>query len=196
MTIEFLGLRWLLLIGVACTTMGSFAASGMQIQPMSGVGIGYDGAEAFNQRYDAAPGSACDNKQPKMADEGTFFGSMTQFNAVKTGQNLLPQFTASTVDDVVSSAARARSAQITEGGRAIGKKLGHAESGGYTSAFQGVAPTQANAESLIRNIMSKPSVTDYGHTWIDVYNSTGQGVRFGAQNGHFERFIELQLRTR
>jgi len=84
MTIEFLGLRWLLLIGVACTTMGSFAASGMQIQPMSGVGIGYDGAEAFNQRYDAAPGSACDNKQPKMADEGTFFGSMAQFNAAKT----------------------------------------------------------------------------------------------------------------
>jgi len=88
MTIEFLGLRWLLLIGVACTTMGSFAASGMQIQPMSGVGIGYDGAEAFNQRYDAAPGSACDDKQPKMADEGTFFGSMAQFNAAKTAPNL------------------------------------------------------------------------------------------------------------
>lgn len=82
MTIEFLGIRWLLLIGVACTTMGSFAASGMQIQPMSGVGIGYDGAEAFNQRYDAAPGSACDDKQHKMADEGTFFGSMAQFQSL------------------------------------------------------------------------------------------------------------------
>lgn len=116
--------------------------------------------------------------------------------AAKTGQNLLPSFMRGTIDDVVTSAARLRNSQITEGTRAIEKKLGHAKSGNYTSAFQGIAPTQANAESLIRSIMSNPTVTVYGHTWIDIYNSAGQGVRIGAKNAHFEGFIELQLRTR
>jgi len=107
----------------------------------------------------------------------------------------LPQFTQSTIDDVIASAAQARSAQITEGARAIAKKLGHAESGGYNSAFQGIAPTQANAESLIRNIMSNPSRTFYGDKVIDIYNAAGQGVRIEVGSGRFKGFLEGTLAT-
>ena len=96
---------------------------------------------------------------------------------------------------LVASAARARSRQITEGARAIAKKLGEAESCGYTSAFQGIVPTQANAESLIRNIMSNPSRVFHGRT-IDVYNAAGQGVRFEAGSSLFKGLLEGARATR
>jgi hypothetical protein len=115
--------------------------------------------------------------------------------AAQVGKAAIPAFTSSTIDDVVASAARPRSLQIAEGARAIAKKLGHAEKGGYTSAFQGIAPTQANAESLIRSIMSNPERIFYGNKVIDVYNAAGQGVRIEAGSRSFQGFIEGALST-
>jgi hypothetical protein len=65
-------------------------------------------------------------------------------------------FPEANVEEVVVSSARARSGQITEGARAIAKKLGHAGREGYKSAFDGIAATQENAATLIRDIMSSP----------------------------------------
>ena len=101
----------------------------------------------------------------------------------------------STIDDVVNSSARGKNSQITEGARAIAKKIGHAQKEGYTSAFNGIAPTQANAESLIKNIMSNPTHTFQGNKVIDVYNSAGQGVRFETGTSRFMGFLEASRAT-
>jgi RHS repeat-associated protein len=104
---------------------------------------------------------------------------------------LLSQFTRSTVDDVVGSAGRlSPGGQITEGARAIAKKLGHAQAGGYSSAFAGVKATQANAEAIIRSTLENPVRTFYGDKVIDVYNAMGQGVRFDRATNAFRGFLE------
>jgi 6-phosphofructokinase len=97
-------------------------------------------------------------------------------------EGIVPQFAQTTIDEVVENSQQAASSQITQGARAIAKKLGHAQRGGYASAFQGVAPTQANAESLIRGIMSNPSRVIHKGTAIDIYNAAGQGIRVGSGN--------------
>ncbi len=135
---------------------------------------------------------------PLYVEVTAMLGAAEGAAAVQTAKGtpeLLSKFAKSTIDDVVSSAARPRSSLITEGARAIAKKLGAAGSGGYTSAFQGIAPTQANAESLIRNIMSNPSRAFYGEKVIDVYNAAGQGVRLQAGTGRFMGFLEGGLST-
>jgi RHS repeat-associated protein len=109
---------------------------------------------------------------------------------------LLTQFAESTVDDVVASAGRLRlGGQISEGARAIAKKLGHAESEGFPSAFAGVNPTQANAEAIIRGAMANPAHTFYGDKVIDVYNAAGQGVRFDRATSAFKGFLERGIST-
>jgi hypothetical protein len=115
--------------------------------------------------------------------------------ASKRTTKLLPQFDKSLIDDVLSSAARARK-QTTEGAREIAKKLGHAQSAGYESAFEGIKPTQANAEQLIKDILSNPSKSTYGNKTVDVYNSFRQGVRFDKSTNKFIGFIEQSLSTR
>jgi RHS repeat-associated protein len=116
--------------------------------------------------------------------------------ATRGAPKLLSQFAKSTVDDVVASAGRLRpGGQISEGARALAKKLGHAESGGYSSAFAGVRPTQANAEAIIRGAMESPAHTFYGDKVIDVYNAAGQGVRFDRETSAFMGFLERSLAT-
>jgi RHS repeat-associated protein len=124
------------------------------------------------------------------------FGGFVTGKLLRAGAGalkILPQFAQSTIDDVVSSSARAASPQIQAGARAIAKKLGHAESGGYTSAFEGIAPTQANAEALIRTILSSPTTTSFGKRVIDVYNAAGQGVRLNRATSEFITFLEKSL---
>jgi hypothetical protein len=84
---------------------------------------------------------------------------------------------------------------MTQGARAIAKKLGHAEAGGYTSAFAGIPATQAEAESLIRSILSNPSRIFRGNKRIDAYNAQGQGIRIDVQTGAFNTFLEGSLAT-
>lgn len=110
--------------------------------------------------------------------------------APKSGTKLLPQF-----DDVLSSAGT-QLKQTTQGVKHLAKKLGHAKSKGYESAFSGIKPTQANANKLIRNILSNPSSSTYGNKTIDVYNSLGQGVRFNRAKNQFVGLLERGLLTR
>ena len=64
-----------------------------------------------------------------------------------------------------------------------------ASSQGYGSAFQGLEATQANAEAQIQSIMNEPVWSYYGRT-VDVYGSTGRGLRFDSQSGDFMGFLE------
>lgn len=105
-------------------------------------------------------------------------------------------FPDSTVDAVVQSSARGRNAQITEGARAIQKKLGHAQAGGYKSAFDGIEPTQQNAEKVIRDVLKNPQRAAAGNKTVDAYNAAGQGVRFDANSKQFIGFLEAGKATR
>jgi hypothetical protein len=86
--------------------------------------------------------------------------------------------------------------QITEGARALAKKLGHASAGGYRSAFQGTRPTQENAEHLIRSILQSPNRVVIADKGIDVYNRLGQGVRLNRITKRFITFLEEARATR
>lgn len=85
--------------------------------------------------------------------------------------------------------------QTTEGARAIAKKQGHANSGGYASVFQGIEPTQLNAEVLIQNILTHPKRQFIGDKVTDIYNELGQGVRFDKNTYAFIGFLEEFLAT-
>jgi len=114
---------------------------------------------------------------------------------LKRSPSPLPQFSRSTVDEVVLSSREPASSQIQQGARAIAKKLGHAKSGGFKSAFDGQPVSQASAEQLIRDTLSNPSRVFYGNTVIDVYNVANQGVRFDKATGTFIGFLEGTLAT-
>ncbi len=115
--------------------------------------------------------------------------------AARAAPKLLPALSRSTVDAALAS-SRGAAGQTTAGARALAKKLGHAQRNRTTSVFQGVAPTQANAEGLINGILSNPTSTVVGNRTIDVFNAAGQGVRIDAGSGRFIGFLEGALRTR
>jgi len=94
------------------------------------------------------------------------------------------------IDAVIASSQRARSSQITEGARSIAKKQGHAARDGFTSAFDGIQPNQANAEGLIRDIMGDPHLVDLKRNYIEAYNPLGQGIRLTYRND-FVGFMEI-----
>ena len=114
--------------------------------------------------------------------------------ATKAASRTLPQFSNTTIQAVLASSRRAVG-QLTEGARAIAKKLGHAEGSGCTSAFQGLRPTQQNAETIIGEIMSSPARTFYGDKVIDIYDSCGRGIRIDAATNKFIGFLEEALAT-
>jgi hypothetical protein len=95
----------------------------------------------------------------------------------------------------LSKLARPASSQISVGARALAKKLGHAESGGYRSAFDGLAATTENAQTAVQQIMSSPSRTVFGNRTYDVYDALGRGARFDKQ-GNFVTFLEAAKATR
>ena len=78
-----LRLVWLALVGLGWITTLSFGAVVVQSSTIDAVTYGYDMAGAFNQSCDEKPRPVWNEKQAGMADEGTFFGSMAQFNAAK-----------------------------------------------------------------------------------------------------------------
>jgi RHS repeat-associated protein len=123
--------------------------------------------------------------------KGLFTGGMSLFSR-KAAQTIEQ----ATIDSVVASSESAASSQISQGARALAKKAGHAASGGFDSAFNGVAATKQNASALIRDIMSNPSNVVRGGKTVDVYNAAGQGVRFEAGTNKFIGFLEGSLRSR
>ncbi|GEM_PF-1683763 len=109
---------------------------------------------------------------------------------------LLPTFANTTVDEVVASSRQlTKGGQISQGARAISKKLGHAASGGFTSAFDGMTGTQEEAEAAIRSIMNNPTRVDHLAKYIDVYNAAGQGIRIEQGTNRFVGFLELSKAT-
>jgi RHS repeat-associated protein len=113
-------------------------------------------------------------------------------NVVDNSANLFPK---NQIDEIINSANSPYNDQITSGVRALQKKIGHAEAGGYTSAFKGVTPNQTNVNSLIDDILENPTYTYEGDNVIDVYNSAGQGVRINKADNSFNTFLEWQLKS-
>ncbi|HSR66985.1 MAG TPA: hypothetical protein VLU25_03500 [Acidobacteriota bacterium] len=114
-------------------------------------------------------------------------------DSVVRGSARLPsQLSRSIIDDVLASSARLKG-QTPEGARAIAKKLGRAEREGFTSAFEGIQPTQANAEAIIRETLANPSSVFVGDKVIDVSNAAGQGVRINKATNTFVGFLERGL---
>jgi CRISPR/Cas system CMR subunit Cmr6 (Cas7 group RAMP superfamily) len=106
----------------------------------------------------------------------------------------LTNFTQTTIDQVIESSRQTRKGgQITEGKRALEKKIGHARAKGYKSAFEGVPFTQENAEKLIRDILVNPKRPFIGDKVIDAYDTLGRGVRFDRITGNFIGFLEEAL---
>jgi hypothetical protein len=120
------------------------------------------------------------------ADAGLYYAGSIKMQSGHIGN----KFGESTIDDIIASSSRERSAQITEGARAIAKKIGHAQKGGYKTAFEGVEATQNNANLIIREILSNPKRTFTGDRVIDVYDSMGRGVRFERGTNRFIGFLE------
>ena len=100
-------------------------------------------------------------------------------------------------DTIVKSADRlGKGGVVSEGARAISKKIGHAASGGYESAFKGIKATNEAASKLIRDIVSNPDRIIQGEKTTDIYNASGQGVRINTKTQEFVGLIEASKATR
>jgi hypothetical protein len=64
---------------------------------------------------------------------------------------------------------------------------------GFTSAFEGVAPTQENAGTIIRSILTNPERLTIRDRVIDAYGLSGRGVRLNKATGEFQAFLESTL---
>ncbi len=135
------------------------------------------------------------------------FGLKPRFDVPETPASTrtskqLPAFSESAIDDAARQlasgeilSASGRVAAESLGSTALAKKLGHAKSGGYSSAFEGTPTTTAGAQRVLRDILSHPSRTVFGQRSYDVYDATGRGARF-SRSGQFIGFLEHQRATR
>jgi RHS repeat-associated protein len=113
--------------------------------------------------------------------------------AAKAGRGAieLPAFTSSTVDEALASAGRlTKGGQIQEGARAIAKKQGQG-----AGPFAGLPQTQAQADAIIRDVLSNPTHVFRGDRVMDAYNAAGQGVRLRRGDRSFVGFLDIARRT-
>jgi len=108
----------LIVLGLGWTTTLSFGAVVVQRSTIDAVTNGYDMAGAFNQSYDETPRPVWNENQPKMSDEGTFFGSTAQFNAAKGGVDLSLKYKAGWTP-AQRAAADAKAAALTKADTAV-----------------------------------------------------------------------------
>ena len=97
----------------------------------------------------------------------------------------------SVINAVVESAESSYNSQISNAVRALDKKLGHAASKGFSSAFEGV--NRSDAGSLVRQIMENPARRVTVGNTIRIFNSSGQGVWFNSITNTFIGFVEGTL---
>lgn len=121
--------------------------------------------------------------------QSSTFGLIPEVGAIEGGSSEI-------VNSVVESAGRQYNSNISVGARSLAKKLGHAESGGFESAFKGIEPTSENAQTLVKNILTNPSRVIKGNVTTDIYNSAGQGIRIDNSTHKFLYFIEGTKATR
>jgi len=96
-------------------------------------------------------------------------------------------------DDIIKSTRVWASPQIQEGKRAIQKKVGHAASNNYKSAFENIDFTQENAEKLIHEIIDGADVVIIRPYLTKIYNLKGQGISIETQTGKFVGLVERSL---
>lgn len=107
------------------------------------------------------------------------------------GATELSTFSHSTIDEAVDAVAEPYNKSISEGARALSKRLG-AESG----PFQGISATTENAQAIVRDILENPTRTVFGSRTYDVYNALGQGARFDVATNRFIGFLDETIATR
>ncbi len=96
-------------------------------------------------------------------------------------------------DEIIETSRILASPQIQHGQRAIQKKIGHAQSNNYKSAFENIEFTQSNAEKLIQEIIKEPDVVIIRPYLTKVYNNKGQGISFETQTAKFVGLVERSL---
>ncbi len=104
------------------------------------------------------------------------------------------KFSSSNIESIKSSVSRLeKNREISEGARAIAKKIGHSQSGGYKSAFEGLEATNENALKIVDSIIKDQSKIITLDKYIDVFNSSGQGMRIARDTYKFIGFLEETL---
>ncbi len=94
------------------------------------------------------------------------------------------------IEEILIDTERAASPQISVGARAIAKKLGHALSEGYKSAFDGIPATQAGFEEAVREILTHPSSVRNLGKYTEVYDAAGRGVRLEKGTNKYITLVE------
>ena len=90
----------------------------------------------------------------------------------------LNEFGAGEVETVVESGVRPASSQVSQGATALAKKFGHAQSGGFRPAFEGMEG--GNPTDIIRGVMRNPSRVFRGSRTTDIYDAAGRGVQIDS----------------
>lgn len=119
--------------------------------------------------------------------------SPSPFTSVVGAKNAIEllTFSQSTVDDAVNELSAPFNKNLSVGARAIAKKLGQG-----APAFQGVAPTDANAAAIAQDILENPTYTTFGGQTYDVYNAAGQGIRLRVSDNSFVGFLDRSAASR
>jgi hypothetical protein len=117
--------------------------------------------------------------------------SLRRAAKARRGAIELPAFTASTVDEALTSAGRlTKGGEISEGARAIAKKQGDG-----AVPFAGLPRTAEQADAIIRDVLANPVHVFRGDRVIDAYNAAGQGVRLRPWDRSFVGFLDAAKRT-
>ena len=103
----------------------------------------------------------------------------------------MPTFSESTVDDLVRAVDQPYNKALSEGARALAKKLGD-----QAPSFRGIAATDANASAIARDILENPVYTVFGNKTYDIYNAAGQGIRFNVSDNSFVGFLDRSIASR
>jgi hypothetical protein len=107
------------------------------------------------------------------------------------GPTELPAFSQSTVNEGVESAAEPYNKYISEGARALDKRVGAG-----SAPFQGIDASTESAQAIVRDILEYPTKTVFGARTYDVYNTFGQGARFDVGTNRFITFLDENIATR
>ncbi len=96
----------------------------------------------------------------------------------------------SKTDFIFETMRKWKNPQIQQGKRAISKKLGHAKSEGFVSAFEGTQINQKSAEKILNDIIKNADAIVIRPKRTKIYLPNGQGLSINTKDGTFIGFVE------
>ena len=91
---------------------------------------------------------------------------------------------------IIETSQRWVSSHIQHGARAIHKKTGHAQRGGFVSAFEGLQANQHKAEEVISDIINNADAIILRPKQIKLYLPNGKGLNIRTKDAGFTGFVE------